>query len=671
MADASNILLDFAQAFRPPPKMTVSEHAEATIVLPSGETAFSGKLKLSRSPYLPFIVNQFTNNEVDRIICCFGTQLGKTLLQMIILNYIVDIKPGETLMSYPSGKLAGNISKSRWRPLFEGPEAIPSLAAHVTGKRDDISQMSYILDRMKIHFSWDSIKSVSMWPKKYIFKDETKDLDPEVNEACDDRVKNSIDSKIIECSSPLHLEDNIWKSLGLKRDHDLEDVYKSKDDKPGNRLPMYRWKAGDFTTVYQFKFPCLKCNHVQPLYPDMIRWKRDCRIRDLNEHSYYLCEKCEHQMYEHDRREMIMNSTWITDNAGSSTIGFHLNSAYSLMSKQCTFGEMVARYLRVHTSPIRLKAYINNYLAYPFIEEEHGKNAVNLEFAFEESDQFNYMRNTLPGPVIMLTGAFDVHKSNLYFTCWGHDVDKNMYLISWDIFEFDIEINPEDGLAFIKEMLDIKYVNNDEHLEMKIVAAGIDSGYKADVVYDWVRSNKRLFALKGQRGEVRVPEDGLNSYIQSSKTIDKKPSGKLIKGGLTLRNVNTGFIKAVFFQNINAGKVFFPKDVDQQLLDQLDSEKLVTRKTKSGWQEFFVTKTRSNSGEDNFKTAKNHYLDTCVYNIATREVILAGKPIKNVSKKYYRSTEKAPTEKQLDTPKQKRTKKRNNKGQGPSFVDRY
>ena len=197
MIDPVQLRLDFANALQPPPKMSVSEHAEANIVLPPGESAFSGQLNLDRSPYLRFMLDTFKDPAVSRIFACFGTQLGKTLYQICLMAYIEDCAPGETLLSYPSNSIAKNISKGRWRPLHEGGGSMPVFSKHVAPGRDSLSLLDYTLDRMRIHFSWDSIISVSMWPKKYIFKDETKDLDAEVNEACDDRVKNSIDPSIV------------------------------------------------------------------------------------------------------------------------------------------------------------------------------------------------------------------------------------------------------------------------------------------------------------------------------------------------------------------------------------------------------------------------------------------------------------------------------------------
>jgi len=681
MIDSSQLLIDFANALQPPPKLTVSEHAESTIVLPAGESEFSGKLKLSRSPYLRFIMDEFANPEVDRIYCSFGTQIGKTLLQLCIMNYIVDCAPGEMLLSYPSNTIAKNISKARWRPLFMGANAIPTLASHTTGIRDDISQLTYILDRMKIHFSWDSIISVSMWPKKYILKDETKDLDAEVNEACDDRVKNAIDSKIVECSSPLHLNDNIWKGLGLERDFDAEDLARLKDDAPGYRLPLYRWKAGDFTTVYFYRFPCPKCKTKQEIFPDQIRWPRDCAIRDLTDRAYLVCvnPECQHKILERDRRTIVEACLWETDNPGNRTIGFHLNSCYSLLSAKCTFGEVVARYLRVRKTPKRLKAFMNNYLTYPWIEEEHGINAVQLDFSEPEGSSYSYLRNTIPEAVKLLVAGFDVHKSKIYYTVWGIDEKKKSYLISWGIFDFDIDVNPDDGEAFVNEILDTKYFNDFEGLELPIAVAGIDAGWRADLVYEWVRKRKKLQAVKGFRGECRV-ERGMQSYILSSKKIDKTSRGTIIPGGLTLRNLNTGYIKNEFYEQIAANDVMFPSDLDQVVINQIDSEKIVQRKnSKGGYSEFFVQKTRKNVGDDGeFVTGQNHYLDTCVYAIAARELVLQGKPVKNVAKQYYTdvSDEDPPaktTEVQVDAPKLKKKRpqrRRPPRGSG-GFVNNY
>lgn len=663
MRDANGLLEVFAEALRPPPRLSVAEHAEATMVLSEQSSAINGPLNLDHTPYLRFIMDCFSDNQIQKIVCCFGTQSAKTLLQSCLFNYIVDYSPGPTMLCYPSKSFASGISKSRWRPMFYEQE---NLKAHLTGVHDDMKIDEYRLDRMTIRYAWDSMNTVSGWPIKYLFKDETKSIDPEILEAADDRTKTFDGRKIVETSSPLHEKDNIWKALGLSRDYELEESIKGEDDKPGLRIPVIRWKEGDFTSAYFYYVPCPHCKHYQQLFPDRIRWPRNCAIRELTYKSYYLCDGCDGKITDNHKRQMLLDGEWRSNNEGNKTVGFHLNSLYSILGESTTFGEIAARYLRTFRTPERYKSFINGFLAIPWMEEEFGENAINVDTLIENAQGHDaaYMRNTIPAGVIMLTAGIDVHKDTIYYSCWGWTEDKEAYLIAWEIFDYDIEVNADEAAEFIERCKDTEFMGNEENL--RIGAIAIDSGYRADVVYEFCRKFRWLVPIKGQRGDIKRVE-GLEAYIIKTTRIDKTPKGTPLKGGILLRSINTGQIKAELYDGIAINKVHFPADVDQIFLTQLNSEKLVQRKTAKGGYEFYFTKKNKKSDGEKFETFKNHYLDTAVYARAVLEIMLGGKPIKGISSKY-KAKSAVVVDKKATTPK-RNERIRPRKGGG--FINKY
>ena len=224
----------------------------------------------------------------------------------------------------------------------------------------------------------------------------------------------------------------------------------------------------------------------------------------------------------------------------------------------------------------------------------------------------------------------DIHKNDVHYTVWGYS-ETDEYLISWGIYEVDMDHDSDDALEHLQEVRGAKFQSGDRVL--RCVAAAVDSGFRASTIYKWAREHQWVVPVKGQRGEVMVPEE-MEAYILSTKKIDKAPDGTPV-GGVVLRNVNTGLIKRELYDGIRSGHVHFPVDIDQVVLDQIASEKCVTRRNGKGQlKTFYVKKTRADD-EGDFRTGKNHYLDTCVYARAMKEMLCAGKTVEEAAEVYY------------------------------------
>ena len=619
-----------AKSLAPPPLLTVDEHAEETLYLSERSSQVSGYIKLYHTPYLRFPMQCFTNPKIRYIYLCCGTQLGKTTFLFALLNYIVDYAPASTYLLYPTKDSAQGISKERVQPLFDD---CPSMAQHKTPVADDFKILEYRLDRMTIRYAWNSIPSVSTHPARYVLKDETKDLDSQIDEACNDRTKAMYGAKIVSASSPLVPDDCIWRPLGFKRDFEAEEEARQQlpPDMPVT-LPVRRYKAQGSTTVYVYRIKCPHCQAMIQLHPDRIRWPRDLAIRNLSGAAWYACQVCEERILDRHKRKAVQAGEWTTDNPGSSAVGFHLSSLYSLLGESCTFGEIAATYIRAHISKKdkKIQAVINSYFAFPWEAEEHGTDLIVVQNLIEESKSAGfYRKNELPDDVKIITAGVDVHKSNIYYSVWGWGDGDTGVLLDWGIYECDMDVDDRIALEYCETLRSRGFGER----KLRIVAQGTDSGHKTSTIYEWAREHKWILPIKGERGDVQVPE-GMELYVRKTTRIDKTPSGKHIPGGIMLRNVNTGLIKRELYDNIKSGDYRFPIDVEQRFVDQLNSEKLVTRR-KAGKNVQFYVKKRKSEDED-VKTVQNHYLDTVVYARAAKEILCAGMTMDQAAKKYYR-----------------------------------
>jgi phage terminase large subunit GpA-like protein len=610
--------------------LTVDEHAEKTLYLSERHSAIPGYINFDMTPYLRKPLQMFTDTSVKYIHLCSGTQVGKTVMIFSILGYIVDYLPSPTMLLYPSMDLAKGVSKERIRPLFSDS---PTFSKHTTGDPNDLQLLQYTLDRCTIRYGWNSVKSVSSYACKNILADETKDLPHYISKAVEDRTKSFPAPKIIKTSSPLHPQDAIWRPMGWKRDYEAEQqAMLDLEGVSGNTLPIRRYYPAGSMAVWQWHVPCPHCGTYQLLHPDRIRWPRDCSIRDLPGTAWYQCEACGDRIHDHHKTRMERAGEWRCDNPGGNAHGFHLSSLHTLLG-DINFGEIASGYLRakISGSSEEMAAFINSYLAWPFEEEEYGESVINLTDITERADA--YQKNQIPAGCRILTAGIDVHKGNIYISVWGWGDDGRGWLISWEIFECDMDNNSDAALQRL-ELLRSTPFDGDKRL--RIIGMCVDSGYMTETVYRWAKVHNWLMPVKGKRGEVKVPE-GAESYIMSSTRIEKTPKGQSV--GIMLRNVNTGILKRELYDNIRSGKYEFPADVTQDVLGQINSEKLVTRrkKTTGAIERFYVKKAAS---DDDRKTAKNHYLDTCVYARACKEILCAGLSMDEAVAKYYKVKKK-------------------------------
>lgn len=624
-----------ALALRPPPPMTVDQHAELTLYLSEKTSAIAGLINLDHTPYLRLPLQLFTHPDVVWIDLMAGTQIGKTILLFCILNYIVDHAPGPTMYNMPTKDIGQEISKSRIQPLFLD---CPNLRKHLTGNKNDFNLLTYTLRTCTIRYSWNSLASVSSHPEKYLIKDEVKDTDPMIVEAAEDRTKTFFNRKIISASSPRVWGDNITTPMGIERDHDLEAHVKVTQPAKGQAitLPVRRFKPKDgrSSTYYTYHVHCPHCKAPQQLHGDLIRWPRDCAIADLTHTAWYQCEHCQGKILDRHKPKMVRAGHWHTDTPFTQRHGFWLPSYYSTLGPACTFGEIAAGYIRAWRSkdPERMEAFVNGYMAIPYEEEEFGDDAFDLS-GLIQAHPTTYARNTLPpGTAVIFTGV-DVHKRHLRTTVLGwapaHEDDHigEPYLIAWHMEPIDMDHAPQEARDYIKRLRQIPYTDGTRTLYS--IATGIDSAYSTEQVYTWCRDITWLIPLRGQRGEVRVPE-GMEATVTSTKAIDKLPSGKTLpEGSVTLQNLNTGYLKRELYTAVNAGTYHVPHDVDQAYLAELNSEKRVTRRGRNGQlTTYYIPK---NTGQ------QNHYLDTTIYATATKAILTSGLTLAQAAAKYYPS----------------------------------
>ena len=120
----SAVRSELLRIFKPPPKLTVSQWADASRVLTRESSPFPGKWKTSRAEYQRGIMDAFSDPKVQRVVLMMASQCGKTEILNNICGYFIVHDPAPMLVLQPTLEMARSWSQDRLAPLIASTPAI-------------------------------------------------------------------------------------------------------------------------------------------------------------------------------------------------------------------------------------------------------------------------------------------------------------------------------------------------------------------------------------------------------------------------------------------------------------------------------------------------------------------------------------------------------------------
>src|SRR5215217_7362435 len=98
---------------RPPPRMNLSDWADAFRVVPRKTSATPGRWRSNLQPVGIGIVNAVSHPEVTTVTGMLGTQLTKSEVLLNVFGYFAALDPGPILLVQPTQASAESFSKER------------------------------------------------------------------------------------------------------------------------------------------------------------------------------------------------------------------------------------------------------------------------------------------------------------------------------------------------------------------------------------------------------------------------------------------------------------------------------------------------------------------------------------------------------------------------------
>lgn len=549
------------QVFSPPEQITVSEWSDKHRVLLPQASAEPGQWRTSRTPYLQFLQDSFSNTEVEEIVFCKSTQIGGTEAIYNCLGYAITQEPAPALMVLPTVDLAEYASRNRIQPMIDVSDVLKERKSPID---DEFTKLEMVFTGMVLCLAGaNSAASLASRPCRYLFLDEVdkypkfagKEADP-ISLAYE-RTKTFWNRKIFLASTPTVEDGNIWVRL--------------------NKCQV----------IYQFYVPCPNCGHYQVLDFQNVKWPQDLREPEkVRGKCWYECESCKTIISEKQKTRMIINGQWkpkddqkLDKNVIYRTIGFWINSLYS---PWLSFGDVAAEFLKSKDVPELLQNFRNSWLAEPWIERIYKKKVNDILYHVSSMPMM-----IVPNDTIALTAGVDPSKGGFYFLILAWESTKTIHVVHHGF------VTTWEAIKTI--LLDKRYDNESRTLKYPVWRSGIDTGGSkydgeettmTESAYNFIRNYSimnRIYGTKGQSTKT--------AHRMTFSIIDKMPSknGIKIEGGLSLWLINTDQFKDAIHYKLqvnpsdNGGITFHNetyKDFAQHLIAE---EKRRDRKGQWNW----------------------------------------------------------------------------------------
>ena len=554
------------EAFKPPERYTVSEWADNFRVLTS-VSAEPGRWRTNRTPYLKEPMDRFTDPLIEKIVLCFGAQLGKTETELNMIGYALDQTSFPTMMVYPTDTIAKFASDKRVQPMIKSVKSI----SDKFDENSTLLELDFNNGNYMVLVGANSPSSLSSRSIKYLFFDEIdkypafagKEADP--IKLATERTKTFVDKKIVMVSTPTIESGNIWQA------------FMSANERR------------------QYYVPCPHCGVSQTLKFKQIKWPEEHNdnadmIRDT---AYYECEHCGERIYDKHKMEMLRRGEWRAVNESQSkvrSVSYHLSSIYS---PWVTFGDVAYEFKNSKDTSATLMNFINSWLAEPW-RSSKTKSTQNLEFT-----QSSYPCGVVPDKAVLLIASVDVQLDHFWWEVRAYAPGVKSYLIDY-------------GQASTWEDLEEIIINREYPSEYgeprQVMKAGIDSGFRTDEVYQFC----------SRFPEVCIPVKGSSNHSTMAAPYTMTSIEKGVVGGLKLYVLNTDYWKDFIFARMirpadEVGTIHLYKDCPQEYSDHLRSEEK---------QEIRNVKTGAVTVQWKPLTSHpvNHLLDTCTYNAAVADI---------------------------------------------------
>lgn len=585
-ADVGVVIREAMRAWKPPPRLSLSEWADQYFYLSAESAAEPGRWHTL--PYQRGIMDAFTDPKVTQVSVMKSARVGWTKIVNALVGYCLHQDPCPILVVQPTVDDAKGYSKEEIAPMLRDCPELARIVledAEEVGPKDSGNTILHkrfpggVLSLVGAN-SGTGFRRVS---RRVVLFDEV-DAYPASAGADGDQIKLGIqrstyywNRKIGAGSTPL--------VAGASR---IETMFREGDQR-------------------RYFVPCPSCGHMAPLVFQGEQGHALTWPEGEPDAAFFTCQQNGCVIEHKDKRAMVEGGEWRAcewdedaqtwkSREFDGHASFHIWAAYSY-APNATWADIAIAFLEAKGNPERLRTFVNTWLGETW--KERGE-APDWERLYGRRER--YAVGSIPGGVLVLTAGVDVQKDRFVYEVVGWGAGKE----SWSV---EIGVLPGDPAnegdwQVVDELLGRTFPGADGS-ETSIRMLAVDSGYQTNAVYNWARRYPltRVIACKG------VPT--ARAVIGAPSKVDVTSGGRRV--GYKVWPVGVDVAKSELYgwlqlkqpadgESAPPGYCHFP-EYEQEFFKQLTAEQMVPRETRLG---FKVYEWQKVPGRE------NHWLDTRV-----------------------------------------------------------
>lgn len=567
-----------AQAWMPPPNLTIREWAETNLVLPYGSQP--GLYSSDFAAYQKGILDAISDPTIEKITIMAGSQTGKSLISLIVIGYFIDCDPSNIIYIRESKDKAQEYANQELSALH----TIPKLKDYLSDDRERNRGKGKSRTKLKKYFPGgyliltgsESAASLAGLSCRVVICDEISKFKPipgfgNVVNLAESRTNTFLETrKMIFISVPGEIGPE-----GEPYSGSIEDLYQQGDQR-------------------RFEVPCPHCGGMQDLKFTNVIYEH---CREKLDSIFYRCEHCSGHIYQQQLREAVRQGQWrATAEVKAENEGHASFNILGLSSPFLNMKEIVKRFLQAKNDSTALRPFLNDTLGESWVDRE--AEAISTNALMERREAYG---PAIPIDVGLLTAGVDIQGDRLECSVWGWGKAKRSWLVSHTIYHG----SPAEQAVWDNLYADLtRDYDHASGESIRISRVFIDSqgtqGHP-DSVHRFVRMRHKegIFAIVGSNnsGAPLLPK----TYTRA--------------GALKVRVLELGVsaAKDYIYHRLNIakgdpGSVQFPMSVEDEYFKQLMAEKRVKR-VVSGQLVTGYKQTR----------ARNEALDCYVYALCAYE----------------------------------------------------
>jgi len=592
-----------SKGIRPPEPMPFSRWLTKNIVLVDGPAA-GDMWSVEGAPYLPEIADCLSDDHPCNLVTVRKSQQsGASILALAWCLYIADREPSNVLYGVPGIDSLRDLNSNKLQPLIDAwqkhikrtviiPQTSRSGAGSTTyEKRFSGGFLALGNANAVMDLSMKTVKKgvkdeVSKWqdipgfgdPEKLFFGRFTA-------------FRRTRNWKILEISTP---EIDSGDEEGEAEGH-------CRIDRSFRQSDQRFWNC-----------ECPECRQLFVHSDDRFL------VDAAHPHrSIYECQ-CGHHISEPERVLAVRAGKWIAQRPEvADHPGFHIDAFISMMM---SYEAIAEDRLAAKTEPEK-KLYHNLVLGLPYKFKGDAPDHVRLMERVEP----HLKRGHVPPRGLILTAFADVQMRGIWLEVVAVAPNRETWCV--DALYIDGDTSDWNGPAFRqlrRETIDREFPDAFGRMR-RLDALGVDSGYRANVVYAWVRNNQRAHPDTGR--DLVLATKGLKGWgrpaIGQPTLQDIDLDGKKIAQGAKLWGIGTWPLKVTMYADLRQvipeppndpvppdGYCHFGPWCDEVYFKQLTGEQLEDIKFRGR-----VTSQRW------VKTRENHFHDCRVGNLALADYL--------------------------------------------------